>query len=94
MIEQTMVTTNIELNGYRVTKNLGVVRGITVRSRSLLGNIAGGLKRCLAERFLFMLSYAKKQERKLSSKWSNMLLNGERMQLYACVMMPMKLLTV
>jgi uncharacterized protein YbjQ (UPF0145 family) len=44
MIEQTMVTTNIELNGYRVTKNLGVVRGITVRSRSLLGNIAGGLQ--------------------------------------------------
>jgi uncharacterized protein YbjQ (UPF0145 family) len=44
MIDQTMVTTNIELNGYRVIKNLGVVRGITVRSRSLLGNIAGGLQ--------------------------------------------------
>jgi uncharacterized protein YbjQ (UPF0145 family) len=44
MIEQTMVTTNIELNGYRVIKNLGVVRGITVRSRSLLGNIAGGFQ--------------------------------------------------
>jgi len=44
MIEQSMVTTNIELNGYRVVKNLGVVRGITVRSRSLLGNIAGGLQ--------------------------------------------------
>jgi uncharacterized protein YbjQ (UPF0145 family) len=44
MIEQTMVTTNIELNGYRVIKNLGVVRGITVRSRSLLGNIAGGVQ--------------------------------------------------
>ena len=44
MIDQTMVTTNIELNGFRVIKNLGVVRGITVRSRSLLGNIAGGLQ--------------------------------------------------
>jgi uncharacterized protein YbjQ (UPF0145 family) len=44
MIEQSMVTTNIELNGYRVIKNLGVVRGITVRSRSLLGNIAGGFQ--------------------------------------------------
>ena len=44
MIEQSMVTTSIELNGYRVTKNLGVVRGITVRSRSLLGNIAGGVQ--------------------------------------------------
>ena len=44
MIDQTMVTTNIELSGYRVTRNLGVVRGITVRSRSILGNIAGGLQ--------------------------------------------------
>ncbi len=44
MIDQNMVTTNIELNGYKVTRNLGVVRGITVRSRSLFGNIAGGLQ--------------------------------------------------
>jgi len=41
MIEQNMVTTNIELNGYRVIKSMGVVRGITVRSRSIFGNIAG-----------------------------------------------------
>lgn len=41
MIDQTMVTTNIELSGYRVVSQLGVVRGITVRSRSLLGNLAG-----------------------------------------------------
>jgi len=39
-----MVTTNIELNGYKIVKNLGVVRGITVRSRSLLGNMAGGFQ--------------------------------------------------
>lgn len=44
MIDTTMVTTNIELNGYRVIKNLGIVRGITVRSRSLFGNIAGGIQ--------------------------------------------------
>jgi uncharacterized protein YbjQ (UPF0145 family) len=44
MIEQSMVTTNIELNGYKVVQNLGVVRGITVRSRSILGNIAGGVQ--------------------------------------------------
>ena len=44
MIEPTMVTTNIELSGYRITKTLGVVRGITVRSRSLFGNIAGGVQ--------------------------------------------------
>jgi uncharacterized protein YbjQ (UPF0145 family) len=44
MIDQSMVTTNIELNGYRVTRSLGVVRGITVRSRSIFGNIAGGFQ--------------------------------------------------
>ena len=44
MIEQSMVTTNIELNGYRITKSLGVVRGIIVRSRSIFGNIAGGFQ--------------------------------------------------
>lgn len=44
MIEPTMITTNIELSGYRIVKNLGVIRGITVRSRSLLGNMAGGFQ--------------------------------------------------
>jgi len=39
-----VVTTSTHLEGYRVTQHLGVVRGIIVRSRSLLGNIAGGLQ--------------------------------------------------
>jgi uncharacterized protein YbjQ (UPF0145 family) len=44
MIDQSMITTSISLEGYKISKSLGVVRGITVRSRSLLGNIAGGLQ--------------------------------------------------
>ena len=44
MIDPNMVTTNIELSGYRVIKSLGVIRGITVRSRSLFGHIAGGFQ--------------------------------------------------
>ncbi|OJW54911.1 MAG: hypothetical protein BGO55_15715 [Sphingobacteriales bacterium 50-39] len=39
-----MITTSTNLEGYRISRNLGVVRGITVRSRSVLGNIAGGLQ--------------------------------------------------
>ena len=39
-----MVTTAFEIPGFRVRQNLGVVRGIVVRSRSILGNIAGGLQ--------------------------------------------------
>jgi uncharacterized protein YbjQ (UPF0145 family) len=43
-IPSSMVTTAFELDGYRITRTLGVVRGITVRSRSLIGNIGAGLQ--------------------------------------------------
>jgi uncharacterized protein YbjQ (UPF0145 family) len=39
-----MVTTALELPGYKITKNLGVSRGIVVRSRSLVGNIGAGIQ--------------------------------------------------
>ncbi|HOY94954.1 MAG TPA: YbjQ family protein [Catalimonadaceae bacterium] len=42
MNSSMLITTSNALEGYRVTKQLGLVRGITVRSRSLLGNMAGG----------------------------------------------------
>ena len=37
-----LITTSTSLEGYRITKQLGLVRGITVRSRSIIGNMAGG----------------------------------------------------
>jgi uncharacterized protein YbjQ (UPF0145 family) len=43
-MDHSLVTTNIQLDGYRVVRNLGVVRGIIVRSRSILGNIGAGLQ--------------------------------------------------
>lgn len=43
-MDASMVTTAFSIDGFRVTKNLGVVRGITVRSRSVLGNMVGGLQ--------------------------------------------------
>jgi uncharacterized protein YbjQ (UPF0145 family) len=43
-MDHSLVTTNIQLDGYRVTKNLGVVRGIIVRSRSVFGNIGAGIQ--------------------------------------------------
>jgi uncharacterized protein YbjQ (UPF0145 family) len=42
-MKANMITTAVELPGYKVTRSLGVVRGITVRSRSIVGNIVGGL---------------------------------------------------
>ncbi len=39
-----MTTTSPALDGFRVTRSLGVVRGITVRSRSIVGTIGGALQ--------------------------------------------------
>jgi len=44
MIDKNLITTSNALEGYRITKQLGVIRGITVRSRSIFGNFAGGLQ--------------------------------------------------
>jgi uncharacterized protein YbjQ (UPF0145 family) len=43
-MQLSMTTTAFELDGYRVAKNLGVVRGITVRSRSIFGTIGATLE--------------------------------------------------
>ncbi|HEV7270060.1 YbjQ family protein [Pseudoxanthomonas sp.] len=43
-LTDAMVTTALELPGYRIIRNLGMVRGITVRSRSIVGNFLGGLQ--------------------------------------------------
>lgn len=68
-----MVTTAFELTGYRMTRSLGVVRGVTVRSRSIVGSIGAKLQtlvggnislytelceRSRAEAFEIMLSHA------------------------------------
>lgn len=69
----TFVTTAFTLDGYRIVKNLGVVRGITVRSRSIFGNIGAGFQilfggnisllqqlceRARQEAFLIMMQHA------------------------------------
>lgn len=44
MITHDMATTGLELTGYKITKNLGLARGIIVRSRSIIGNIGAGIQ--------------------------------------------------
>jgi uncharacterized protein YbjQ (UPF0145 family) len=46
-MQDSMITTALELPGHRVVRSLGVVRGITVRSRSIVGNFFGGLQSLL-----------------------------------------------
>ncbi len=43
-MDHSLITTSNELDGYKIVKHLGLVRGVTVRSRSVLGNIAGGFQ--------------------------------------------------
>jgi uncharacterized protein YbjQ (UPF0145 family) len=42
--DTNLVSTAFELAGYRIQTNLGLVRGVVVRSRSLIGNIGAGLQ--------------------------------------------------
>jgi uncharacterized protein YbjQ (UPF0145 family) len=44
MISHTMTTTQFDLHGYEVVKTLGLVRGIIVRSRSIVGSIGASLQ--------------------------------------------------
>src|SRR6202051_690711 len=43
-VNTAMVTSALELPGYRIVKNYGIVRGIIVRSRSVLGNLGAALQ--------------------------------------------------
>ena len=39
-----LVATTNEISGYKITAHIGMVRGVTVRSRSVIGNFAGGIQ--------------------------------------------------
>src|SRR6202795_881387 len=43
-VDAGMVTTANDLPGYRIVKNYGIVRGIIVRSRSVIGNLGAALQ--------------------------------------------------
>jgi uncharacterized protein YbjQ (UPF0145 family) len=43
-MDHTLVTTAFNIDGYKIAKNLGVVRGITVRSRSIFGTIGASIQ--------------------------------------------------
>jgi uncharacterized protein YbjQ (UPF0145 family) len=43
-IEPELVTTALELPGHRIVRNVGIVRGIVVRSRSVIGNLGAAIQ--------------------------------------------------
>ena len=44
IFDETLITSGFTIPGYKITKNLGIVRGITVRSRSVVGNIGASFQ--------------------------------------------------
>ena len=59
-IENSMMTTTFELPGYRITKNIGMSRGIIVRSRSIIGTIGGGLQTLIGGNITLFTSLCEK----------------------------------
>ena len=43
-MNRKLITSSVEIPGYRITDNLGIVRGITVRSRNVFMNIGAGIQ--------------------------------------------------
>jgi uncharacterized protein YbjQ (UPF0145 family) len=43
-VDSGMVTSALELPGYRIVRNFGIVRGIIVRSRSVIGNLGAAIQ--------------------------------------------------
>ena len=43
-MQRALITTALELPGHTIQKNFGIVRGLTVRSRSVVGNFVGGIQ--------------------------------------------------
>jgi uncharacterized protein YbjQ (UPF0145 family) len=75
-MDHAMTTTAFTLDGFRIVRNFGVVRGIMVRSRSIFGSVGGALQtlvggnislftslceRTRAEAFDLMLAHAAQQ---------------------------------
>lgn len=44
LLDRAFMTTSLDLPGFRITRSLGVVRGIVVRSRSVVGTIGAGIQ--------------------------------------------------
>ena len=59
-VMHNMTTTQFELEGYRVVRSLGLVRGIIVRSRSIFGTIGAGLQTLVGGNITLLTTSAKR----------------------------------
>jgi uncharacterized protein YbjQ (UPF0145 family) len=60
MVAHAMVTTQFELDGFRIVRTFGVVRGIVVRSRSIVGTIGATLQTILGGNITLLTNLCEK----------------------------------
>lgn len=74
-IHPAMVTTTLDLPGFRVVRSLGVVRGITVRSRSVVGNFGAGIQKIFGGNITI---YTELCEKARDEAWQIMVLHAQQ----------------
>lgn len=75
-MQHNMTTTAFTLDGYRIVRNLGIVRGITVRSRSIFGTIGGSLQTLVGGNITLFTELCEKTRREA---FDMMMLHGDEM---------------
>lgn len=82
-MDNANVTTSWELHGKKIVKELGIVRGITVRSRSIFGNIGGSFQTLFGGNITLFLSLCEKTR---AEAYDQMIKNAEGMGANAIIM--------
>jgi len=59
-VDSSMVTSALELPGYRVVRNFGIVRGIIVRSRSVIGNLGAAIQTIVGRNITILTNLCEK----------------------------------
>jgi len=75
-MDKQLVTTALEIPGYRITKNIGIVRGIVVRSRSVFGSIGAGFQAMVGGNITI---YTEMCEKAREDAYEQMLQHGQQM---------------
>jgi len=81
-IDRSLITTAFELPGHRLVRSKGVVRGLTVRSRSIVGSFVGGLQTILGGKITV---YAELCERTREEAFRLMVDHAEKLEANAII---------
>lgn len=75
-MQHNMTTTAFTLDGYRIVKNMGIVRGIIVRSRSVFGTLGGALQTLVGGNITLFTELCEKTRREA---FDMMMMHGDEM---------------